>query len=372
MVLEGRATPEATAAFAASFAEKLSPDFYSLAGGLRVSSIGLGTYLGDEDAATDAGYEEAIAVALSLGVNHLDAAVNYRGMASERALGRALAKAAKAGTGRQAVLVATKGGYVPHDVHSPSKGGRALVDSLLREKKITRDDLVKGSHCLSPGYMESMLALSLANLSLQTIDVYYLHNPETQLQAGVSKETFYARCRDAFEVLEDARKKGTVASYGTATWSGYRRPIGAPDALELERMVAAAREARGSDDHGFRWVQLPVNMTMAEAFARPTQKVKGEAVTLVEAARRLSVNVVASGSIAQAELAQGLPGKAAKAAWPAETRTNVQRALLFVRSATGIATALVGMSKAAHVRENLAAGRTAKLAPEVVRALAGS
>lgn len=370
-MLPGHAKETATRAHAKRFQSKLAPDFYSDAAGLAVSSIGLGTYLGDEDAGTDRAYEEAIGLALAEGINHLDAAVNYRSMASERALGRALAAAVKSGLPREAVLVATKGGYVPQDVHSPSKGGRALLESLLREKKIGKEDLVKGSHCLAPGYMEAMLALSLANLGVGTIDVYYLHNPETQLQAGVPKETFYARCRGAFTVLEAARKKGTVSTYGTATWSGYRRPIGAPDALDLERLVAEAKAACGSENHGFRWVQLPVNLAMPEAVSRATQKVGGEAVTLLEAARRLGVSVAASGSIAQGELAAGLPGKAAKVSWPEETKTDAQRALLFTRS-TGVATALVGMSKAAHVRENLAAGRARKLAPEVARSLAGS
>ena len=35
--------------------------------GLSLSSLGLGTYLGPEDAATDAGYEAAVAVALARG-----------------------------------------------------------------------------------------------------------------------------------------------------------------------------------------------------------------------------------------------------------------------------------------------------------------
>jgi len=358
--LPGRATPEATRAFAAKHSD-LAKDFYGETHDLTVSSLGLGTYLGEEDAATDRSYEEAILAALEGGINHLDTAVNYRGMASERALGRAVAAAAKKNISRESYVVATKGGYIPHDTHDPSKGGRALVDALLRDKKIVKEDLAKGSHCLAPRYMEHMLATSLSNLALGTIDIYYLHNPESQLQAGVAPETFYARCRAAFEVLEDARKSGKIVCYGTATWNGYRRPLGSPDALDLERLVAEARKAAGSDDHGFGWVQLPANLTMTEALIRPTQKVGNETMPLVQAALRLGVSVATSGSIAQAELADGLPDKAARFAWPKELATHAQRAIHFVRSAPGVATSLVGMSKKAHVRENLAVARVPKL-----------
>jgi aryl-alcohol dehydrogenase-like predicted oxidoreductase len=367
--LAGRATPEGTRAFAQKHAD-LASDFYSEAQGLTVSSLGLGTYLGEEDAATDRSYEEAIKAALDGGVNHLDTAVNYRGMASERALGRALAAACKSGLPRESVIVATKGGYVPHDVHDPSRGGRALIDALLRDKKIVKDDLAKGSHCLAPRYMEHMLATSLSNLALGAIDIYYLHNPEAQLSAGVDKETFYKRCRAAFEVLEDARRKGTVVSYGTATWNGYRRPLGSSDALELERMVDAAKKAAGSDDHGFRWVQLPVNLSMMEAIVRPTQKVGNESLPLLDAARKLGVSVATSGSIAQAELAHGLPGAAARAAWPRELGTSAQRAIQFVRSAPGVSVSLVGMSRKAHVVENLAVARVPRLDAASMKTLA--
>jgi aryl-alcohol dehydrogenase-like predicted oxidoreductase len=48
------------------------------AGELWLSSIGLGTYLGDADAATDAAYTESIASALRSGINVLDTAISYR------------------------------------------------------------------------------------------------------------------------------------------------------------------------------------------------------------------------------------------------------------------------------------------------------
>ena len=59
--------------------------------GLHISSIGLGTYLGEHDAQTDARYREAIVRAIELGCNLIDTAINYRYQQSERTIGRALA-----------------------------------------------------------------------------------------------------------------------------------------------------------------------------------------------------------------------------------------------------------------------------------------
>lgn len=327
--MKGHATQAATAAFAAKHPQT-GADFYSKAGDLTVSSLGLGTYLGEADLATDKGYEESIRLALELGVNHLDTAIVYRGMMSEKALGRALAAS---GVPREAVVVATKGGYVP--------------SQLVSEKKITREELVRGSHTLVPKSIEAMLERSLANMGLETVDIYYLHNPETQLGA-VSEKEFYERCQAAFAVLEKARKAGKVVAYGTATWNGYR----VPGQLQLEKVVEAARAA-GGEQHGFKWVQLPINLEMTEALAKKTQVVKKEPLTFMEAAKRLGIHVVSSGSIAQGEI------------------RDVPKAIRFVRSVPGLTTALIGMANPAHVRDNFAAAKEPKVTPEIAAKWAG-
>src|SRR3954469_6994290 len=88
-VIEGRATPQGTKRFASR--SGAADGHFRDASGLSLSSIGLGTYLGPETSAADAGYESSVGVALSSGVNVFDTAINYRGQKSERAIGRALA-----------------------------------------------------------------------------------------------------------------------------------------------------------------------------------------------------------------------------------------------------------------------------------------
>src|SRR5437879_12075964 len=84
-MIEGRATPEGTARYAQRFASTVAADNYRrLDSAGHLSSLGLGTYLGREDAATDSLYRRAIGQALERGLNVIDTAVNYRHQRSER------------------------------------------------------------------------------------------------------------------------------------------------------------------------------------------------------------------------------------------------------------------------------------------------
>jgi aryl-alcohol dehydrogenase-like predicted oxidoreductase len=119
----------------------------------------------------------------------------------------------------------------------------------------------------------------------------------------------------------------------------------------LEEIVAVAREAGGTDHH-FKVIQLPYNLAMDTAYTRANQRVGTDVVTLVEAARRLDVYVMASASVHQGQLTRNLPPVVAE--FLPGLETDAQRALQFVRSTPGIGTALVGMKSAVHVEENAA------------------
>ena len=43
------------------------------------------------------------------------------------------------------------------------------------------EEIVAGGHCLAPDFLADQIARSRANLGVETIDLYYLHNPEQQL-----------------------------------------------------------------------------------------------------------------------------------------------------------------------------------------------
>src|SRR5260370_38509537 len=75
---------------------------------------------------------------------------------------------------------------------------------------------------MTPKFLKNQLGRSLKNLGVQCVDVYYLHNPETQL-SEVPKEEFLNRFREAFMFLESAVEACEIQYYGLATWNGFRQ-----------------------------------------------------------------------------------------------------------------------------------------------------
>ncbi|HEY5037452.1 MAG TPA: aldo/keto reductase, partial [bacterium] len=84
------ATPEGTKKYTEKFPDFQKARHYRDFMGLKVSSVGLGTYLGNQSETDDQLYTEAIKTALVSGINLLDSAINYRCMRSERNIGQAL------------------------------------------------------------------------------------------------------------------------------------------------------------------------------------------------------------------------------------------------------------------------------------------
>jgi aryl-alcohol dehydrogenase-like predicted oxidoreductase len=348
-MIPGWATPDGTEAYVKRLLSPGVPEHYRVLDGCRVSSIGIGTYLGADDDATDAAYRAALGRALELGINVIDTAINYRCQRSERVIGRVLADLGASGRlHRQEVVVSTKGGFIPFDRSAPPDPARYLVETFIKPGLLDPKEIVRGCHCLAPRYLADQLDRSRANLGLETLDVYFLHNPEFQLEA-VSRPEFLARIRTAFETLEEAVAAGKVRRYGTATWSGYRQPTDAPDRLLLAELVQAARDVAGTAHH-FQVLQLPYNLAMTEGFTLPNQELEGGAVSLLAAAERYGLYVMASASVYQGQLTRRLP-EMIEPVLPGLT-TSAQRAIQFVRSTPGIGTALVGMRTVAHVEEN--------------------
>ncbi|OGL19756.1 MAG: hypothetical protein A3G97_02935 [Candidatus Rokubacteria bacterium RIFCSPLOWO2_12_FULL_69_21] len=348
-MIAGRATPDGTDAYRRR--ANAAPEHFRAFGGCWLSSVGIGTYLGAEDSATDELYRNALTRALELGLNVVDTAVNYRHQRSERVIGQALsALIGKGALRREEIVVATKGGFIPFDGSMPTNPGAYFTETYLRPGIIRSDDVVAGCHCMTPAYLADQLERSRRNLGLETVDVYYVHNPETQLQE-VDRPELLKRIRDAFTFLESAASDGKIGCYGTATWNGYRQPPAARDYLSLAELEKIARDVAG-DKHRFRVIQLPYNLAMGEAFTLGNQPVAGEAVSLLEAARRLGIYVMTSASIYQGQLSRNLPPVLGEHL--PGLSTDAQRAIQFARSTPGVGTALVGMKRVAHVEENAA------------------
>jgi aryl-alcohol dehydrogenase-like predicted oxidoreductase len=350
-VIEG----SASAAYADRFSQRYASDFFrSGLSGYSLASIGLGTYLGECTATDDAAYESTIAAAINEGVNLIDTAINYRCQRSERVVGQAVQQSLKDGTPREAIVICTKGGYLPLADHPPESREHYrlyLKREFFDAGVLTPDDVVSGGHSVAPSFLRYAIARSRSNLKLDTIDLYYLHNPEQQL-AVVTHASLRERLRAAFMVLEDAVSRGEIRMYGCATWAGLRVPPTSKGHLSLQELVTIAREIAG-DDHHFRAVQMPINLGMPEAIRLATQTVgkSDKLVPALDAAAELGLSVIASASLMQAQLTHDLP-PSMRELFPSQ-RTDAQRALSFVRSLPGITSALVGMRSISHLKENL-------------------
>jgi aryl-alcohol dehydrogenase-like predicted oxidoreductase len=353
--IEGYATPAGTARYRDRFPQmKAARHFRQSAHVPKVkelwlSSIGIGTYLGEADDESDRAYTDAIALAARSGINVLDTAINYRNQRSERNVGAALKFLIEKGElARDEVLVCTKAGYLPFDGDMPRDPSAYLRQEYVASGVAPMEEIAGGMHCMAPGYLADQLERSRRNTGLETLDVFYLHNPETQL-GHVAPELFRQRLRRAFEFLEGAVRDRKIRWYGAATWGGFRVSPTDRSHLSLEQFVETAREVAG-DGHHFRFAQLPFNLSMLEAYAYGNQMRAGEAGSLLKQAAEFGIAVIASGTLYQGNLAQGLPSQLKQALGADEDATA---AIQFVRSATNLTTALVGMGRKEHVESNL-------------------
>jgi aryl-alcohol dehydrogenase-like predicted oxidoreductase len=352
-LLEGRATPDGTRRFQKRFENGQIDHFYRpLSDDLLVSSLGLGTYLGECDDAEDGRYTSTVIAALSKGINLLDTAINYRCQRSERAIGEAVRVLISRGDiERSEIVVCTKGGYIPLERTPPGtkEGYRGFLDSEYYGPGVMQpEDVVSGGHCITPRYLNDQIERSRRNLGLAFIDVYYLHNPEQQLEV-LSRSAFLSVIGAAFSTLEEQVRRGVIGCYGCSTWNGFRVPPDARNHLSLEELVSVAREV-GGDNHHFRIIQLPINLAMTEAVRVPTQCIGADRVSLLEAAHRVGVAVVGSATLMQSQLTRSLPDQL-RSAFPG-FNSDARRAIAFAQSLP-VTAALVGMKSVAHLEQNL-------------------
>jgi len=365
-MIPGRATPEGTSEYRERFPRWQEaghfrrPEQAPGPAELWMSSIGLGTYLGEPDDDTDREYTAAIATAVGSGINVLDTAINYRHQRSERSVGAALRQAIDCGeVKRQEVVVCTKAGYLSFDGNLPADPRAYFKREYVESGILDPTQLAGGMHCMAPAYLENQIERSRRNLDVETIDVFYVHNPESQL-AEVSRELFQQRLGEAFATLERQVKAGKIAYYGVATWSAFRLAEGARDYVSLADVEAVAREA-GGERHHFRFVQLPFSLAMPEAFALANQQVDKQKTSLLGAAAKLGIAVVGSATLYQGHLTRGVPEFVKRILG---LHSDAENAIQFSRSAPGLITALVGMGQREHVTANVKVGLVAPTAGE--------
>lgn len=365
-MIPGRATAEGTGRYRERFPNLREaghfrrPEPVPGAGEWWLSSVGLGTYLGEPDESADSAYTEAIEAGVRAGINVLDTAINYRHQRSERNIGLALQQLIDAGEiKRDEIVVCTKAGYLSFDGTPPADPRGYFMREYVEPGILDPQQIAGGMHCMAPAYLENQIERSRRNLRLETIDVFYIHNPESQL-AEVPREVFAQRLKDAFAMLERQVKAGHVQYYGLATWSAFRVAEGARDYIDLSEVVKLAREA-GGERHHFRFVQLPFSLAMPEAYGLANQGAGKERASFLHTAQRLGIAVMGSATLCQGRLTHDLPEIVGRILG---MKSNAENAIQFSRSAPGLTTALVGMGHKEHVPGNLKPALVPPTAPE--------
>jgi aryl-alcohol dehydrogenase-like predicted oxidoreductase len=354
-MLAGFATSEGTARYRERFPQFREAGHFRrsesvpAAGELWLSSIGLGTYLGEPDDSADTAYVEAITTALRSGINVLDTAINYRHQRSERNIGAALSQLIGSGdVKRDEVLVCTKAGYLSFDSNLPADPPGYFRQEYIETGVLDPKELAGGMHCIAPDYLQNQIERSRRNLGLETIDLFYLHNPESQL-ADTSPQVFRERLKHAFALLESSVEAGELRYYGMATWNAFRVAEGSRDYISLPAAADLAREV-GGPTHHFRFIQLPFNLAMPEAFGLANQTLGKKNVSVLTAAARLGIAVMGSATLYQGRLRHGVPESIQQVLG---MTSDTENAIQFARSAPGLTTSLIGMGHQKHVATNL-------------------
>lgn len=363
----GRCTPTGTHRFAKRATELgIGGWHFKAARDLLLSSIGIGTYLGDPDRKTDALLIGAVKRCLISGAcNVIDTAINYRFMKSERCVGSALKELIEEGVlSRDEVLICTKAGHLTHDADDRLSYEEYVTSHLIAKGIVKSDELIAGIHCIAPRYLVWSVEKSLENVGVEAVDVLYLHNaPEMQIPV-VGKEAFWDRMKAAINALEELRDEGKISYYGLATWSSLRVKPGSEIHVNLQDLVGFAREVCGRNN-GLRFIQLPFNPVMREALTLKNQEVDGKMLSVFEACERLELTVVTSAPLMEGMLLRR---------WNLPTLQGLTKAqtLIQIARSSPAACALIGQKDPSHVEENLYVARIQPLSGEELENYLGS
>ncbi len=349
------ATPEATYGFAKRFAHY--KDFYARHDGLIFSKLGFGTFkkepYKEENYTFD--YKDALKTAIHHGVNVIDTAINYRYQQSEREIGEVLEELFESGdVKREELIICSKGGFVPLDFPFPENPYEWINEHIIQKGFATSSDIELDQHCITPAFLKDSLDRSLSNLHVKCLDIYFLHNPETQL-TKIGYTHFLKKLEEIFESFETMVNEGKIKAYGIAVWNAFTYEEGNSEYINLEEVYDVARKVGGVNHH-FKYIQLPFNIAKTNAYTIANQKMSdGNYYTPLQVAHKLGLGVMSSSSLLQMHLFQKpfKPEVGYLLDSKMELQSDIQLALQFVRSTRGIVTSLFSSSKPEHVSSNL-------------------
>ena len=129
--------------------------------------------------------------------------------------------------------------------------------------------------------------------------------------------------------------------------------------MDLFELAKIAHEVAG-EHHRFRFIQLPFNLAMPEAYGWSTSGI-GRKDVVASAATRLGI---AAGWAAPRSIRRGSRGLPDFVGSVLGMKTDADNAIQFSRSAPGLTTSLIGMGRKEHVAVNLKPALTNPTPPQ--------
>jgi len=352
----GYATEKATKDYVTSMSSTVSKDHFSdfLSTGIKLSSLGVGTFPGAIEPEVDEQVVQIISQSLASGINVIDTAAHYRYGRSLAAVGAGIRVSLESGIPREAMYIVSKGGFLTLRGGKPNNFEQWFKDEIIDKKLGSSDDLVNQAHLLSPEYIDHQIDLSRRLMGLETLDAFLVDQPEIHIPV-IGKEKTNQKLLRVFLALEQAIKDERIKSYGISTFDGMRVETDDEKFQSITSMIGlaekAAQEIHGNNNqHGFKLIQVPFNFVMPEAFTRFSHATgQGNVASTLQAAYQLGVYVMASHSLMKGHLAN--PQNDQLATSLPNLGNAAQRSLQFNRSTPGLGTSLVGMSTAAHISD---------------------
>lgn len=365
-LMPGYATPAATQAYVKQHEQTIAKGHYSdfTESKIKLSSLGIGTFGGPADTATDAVMEKIISTGLQAGINVVDTAAHYRYGRSLAAICAGLLDASQQGVSREAVFLISKGGFLTFRGGIPQDFD-VWFDAEIAQKGLgSREDLANQVHLLSPAYINYQIDLSRQLMGVETLDAFLVDQPEVHIPV-IGKEQTNQKLLPVFIQLEKAVQENRIRCYGISTFNGMRVETDDPLFQSLTSMQGlaekAAKEFHGEHQaaHHFKIVQLPFNLGMTEGFTRFNQATgQGNVSSTLQAAFQLGIYAMASHGLMKGHLAvQTLDDIRASML---NLRKPAEFAMQFCRSTPGLGTTFVGLNELTHLEDML---RVAKCEP---------
>ena len=263
--------------------------------------------------------------ALDQGINVFDTADIYGQGDSERALGELAA------SGKQRLIIISKGGYRFGSIGSPGVRVKAFMRSAVRmlpgsKRLISRARASVGRQDFSKAYLAGAIEGSLRRLRRDFLDVFLLHSPP---RCTVESD-------EPFDLLESFKTQGKIRHYGVSCQTAedalacLKRPtisvlqvrMNPMDRQSIDQVLPRARESR---------VAVVAREVFANGSVFTTRPANSSSASCVSSSNAGTPGIQQSGDESMARIA-----------------------LRFVLNQAGVSLALVGTTNVHHLRESIA------------------